>query len=376
MAKLGNRQGDKIDYTILVVVIALVLIGVLAVSSASVVLSFERFGNNFHYLKSQLVFVALGLLAMVGTTMIDYRYWRKIAYTLMLITIGLLVAVFIPGIGRELGGARAWIYIGPINFQPAEFVKLTFLLYLAAWLERQGEGIRHLQSGFLPFLMMMATVAILIMLQPDLGTLTIIFAIAAAMFFAAGSSFEQIAISSLGVVAFVVLLIKIAPYRLQRFLTFLKPGQDCLGAGYQICQSLLGIGTGGWWGLGFGQSKQKYLYLPQAHTDSIFVIMVEELGFIRATAIVLLYLVVVLRGYRIAQNAPDMFGRLVAVGITSWILFQTFVNIGAALSMLPLTGVTLPFISAGGSSIIVTLAAVGILLNISKFAKRETAHGS
>lgn len=366
------RQHGKMDYTILMTVIALVLIGLLAVSSSSVVLSFERFGNNFYYLKNQLLFTLMGLIGMAITSAIDYRYWRKIAYPLMLVTIVLLLAVFLPGIGRELGGARAWIYIGPIHFQPAEFVKLTFLLYLAAWLERQGHEIRHWQSGFVPFLVMLGVVAGLIMLQPDLGTLTVIVAIAAAMFFAAGSSLSQIGVSAVGIVALFMLLIKIAPYRLQRFLTFLNPDKDCLGAGYQICQSLLGIGTGGWWGLGFGQSKQKYLYLPQAHTDSIFVIMVEELGFIRSLLILLLFVVIGWRGYSIARKAPDMFGRLVAVGITSWILFQTFVNVGAALSLVPLTGLTLPFISMGGSSMIVTLAAVGILLNISKQVKYDT----
>lgn len=368
MALRKGRVGKdgKVDYTILFFVIALVLIGILAVSSASVVLSFDRFGNNFHYLKSQVMFAILGMIAMAVMTMIDYRTWRKLAYPMMLGSLVLLVAVLIPGIGRELGGARAWIYLGPINFQPAELIKLTFLLYLAAWLERQGEGIRQWQSGFVPFLVIMGVLAVLIMAQPDLGTLTIIFAIAAAMFFAAGSSFTQIGVSAAGIAAMVLLLIKIAPYRLQRFLTFLDPQKDCLGAGYQICQSLLGIGTGGWWGLGFGQSRQKYLYLPQAHTDSIFVIMVEELGFIRVAAIMLLFGIVGWRGYKIAEQAPDMFGRLVAVGITTWIVFQTFVNVGANLSLIPLTGVTLPFISGGGTSLVITLAAVGVLLNISK----------
>lgn len=369
MALRKYKAGGRIDFTILLIVVILVLVGILAVSSASVVLSFDRFGNNFHYLKNQIIYAVLGLFAMGVMAMIDYRVWRKLAYPMMVVTLVLLVAVLIPGIGRELGGARAWIYIGPINFQPAELVKLTFLFYLAAWLERQGTGIRHWQSGFVPFLTIMGVLALLIMAQPDLGTLTIIFAIAAAMFFAAGSSLTQIGVSAAGVVAMVFLLIQIAPYRLQRFLTFLNPEKDCLGAGYQICQSLLGIGTGGWLGVGFGQSKQKYLYLPQAHTDSIFVIMAEELGFLRMSLIVLLFAVIGWRGFKIAQEAPDMFGRLVAVGVTSWIVFQTFVNIGANLSLIPLTGVTLPFISAGGTSIIMTLAAVGVLLNISKQTK-------
>lgn len=369
--KLHRQTHGRIDYYILFAVLVLLVVGLLAVSSASVVISYERFGNNFYYLKNQVVFAVLGLIAMAITSVIDYRVWRRLAYPLMLVTIGLLIAVFLPGIGRELGGARAWIYLGPLHFQPAEFVKLTFLLYLAAWLERQGEGIRHFQSGFVPFLTMVGVVAFLIMLQPDLGTLTVIFAISAAMFFAAGSSPSQIALGMAGVISLVMILIKIAPYRLQRFLTFLNPKEDCLGAGYQICQSLLGIGTGGWFGLGFGQSKQKYLYLPQAPTDSIFVIIAEELGFIRALLILLLYVVIGVRGWRIASNAPDMFGRLVAVGITSWILFQTFVNVGAALNIMPLTGLTLPFISLGGSSLIVTLAAVGVLLNISKQVRHD-----
>ncbi len=361
--------GEHVNYTVLLIVLILVVIGLLAVSSASVVLSFDRFGNNFHYLTGQLVYALLGLVAMTVTTMLDYRFWHRIAYPLLVVTLVLLLIVLIPGIGREIGGSRAWIYLGPISFQPAELVKLTFLLYLAAWLERQGEGIRHWQSGFGPFLTIMAILGLLIMLQPDLGTLTVIFAIAAAMFFTAGSSFLQIGASIIGVSGLVALLVRIAPYRLQRFLTFLSPGKDCLGSGYQICQSLLGIGSGGWFGLGFGQSRQKYLYLPQAHTDSIIVIMTEELGFLRVTAIIIAFAALGWCGYRIAQTAPDMFGRLVAVGITSWIIFQSFVNIGANIGLIPLTGVTLPFISAGGSSLIVTLAAVGVLLNISKQAK-------
>lgn len=363
---IKKHNFGKIDYTLFIIIIMLVLVGILAVSSSSVVLSFERFGDNFHYLKNQAVFSLLGLLAMAATSMIDYRYWKKMAYPLLLVTLILLLAVLVPGIGRELGGARAWIYIGPLNFQPAELVKITFLLYLAAWLERQGEGIRHWQSGFVPFLTILGVLTVLIMAQPDLGTLTIVFAIAAAMFFAAGSSLTQIAVSAAGAMGMVWTLVQIAPYRLQRFLTFLDPQKDCLGSGYQICQSLLGIGTGGMFGVGFGQSKQKYLYLPQAHTDSIFVIIAEELGFLRTSFIILLFAIIGWRGYVIAQKAPDMFGRLVAVGITSWIIFQAFVNISANLSLIPLTGVTLPFISAGGTSTLVTLAAVGILLNISK----------
>lgn len=371
-----RRTGGKIDVTILLIVIGLVLFGLLAVSSASVVLSFDRYGHNFYYLCNQLIFAVIGLVAMAVTSAIDYRYWRKVAYPLMIVTIVLLVAVLIPGIGRELGGAKAWIYIGPFNFQPAELVKLTFLLYLAAWLERQGEGIRRWQSGFMPFLTILGTVALLIMFQPDLGTLTIIVAIAAAMFFAAGSSYSQIGIGAAAMVGVIMLLIKIAPYRLQRFLTFLEPEKDCLNHGYQICQSLLGIGTGGLWGVGFGQSKQKYLYLPQAHTDSIFVIMAEELGFLRVTLIIILFAIIGWKGYQIAERAPDLFGRLVAVGITSWIIFQTFVNIGANLSLIPLTGVTLPFISSGGSSLIVTLAAVGVLLNMSKTLSRPSGQST
>ncbi len=366
------HKGQTIDYTLLLVIFTLVVLGVLAVSSASVVISFDRFGHNFYYLRTQLIATVLGLIAMSITTAIDYRYWRKMAYPLMLVTVGLLVAVLIPGIGRELGGARAWIYLGPINFQPAEIVKLTFLLYFAAWLERQGEGVRQLHGGFIPFLTMMGVIAFLVMMQPDLGTLTIIVTIAVAMFFAAGASWFQIGAISAGAVGFFLLLIKVAPYRLQRLLTFLEPTKDCLGAGYQICQSMLGIGTGGWWGLGFGQSKQKFLYLPQAHTDSIFVIIAEELGFIRTFLFLCLFGLIGYRGYKIAEQAPDMFGRLVATGITTWFIFQTFVNIGAALSIMPLTGVTLPFVSYGGSSMILTLAAAGILLNISKHAKRES----
>lgn len=359
------KQG-KIDQVLLTIIIVLVLGGILAVSSASVALSYEQFGSNFKYMTSHVIYVALGLVAMTATSMIDYRIWRKLAYPLLLVTLFLLLIVLIPGIGREIYGARAWIYLGPIHFQPSELVKFTFLIYLAAWFERQGEGIRHWQNGFLPFLTITGLITALMMLQNDLGSLMIIFAIVATMFFAAGSSVSQILFSLAGLLALVGIFVSTKDYRLQRVLTFLEPYKDCADTGYQICQSLLGIGVGGWWGLGFGQSKQRFLYLKQAYTDSIFVIMAEELGFIRVSLVVALYTVIGYRGYKIAERAPDMFGRLVAVGITSWIVFQSFVHIGGNLSLIPLTGLTLPFISSGGTSIISTLAAVGVLLNISK----------
>ncbi len=357
----------RIDMGVAMTVFALVVIGILSVSSASVVLSFERYGHEFYYLRSQVIYAVIGLVTMGVVSMIDYRLYRQYAYPLLIATIALLILVFMPGIGRELGGARAWIYLGPINFQPAEIAKLTLTLYLAAWFESQGANVARWRAGFLPFLTLIGLVATLLILQPDLGTLTIIVAIAAAMFFAAGAAWTQIVLGAVGAVAVLMAMIRIAPYRLARLTTFLDPTPDCQAEGYQICQSLLGIGSGGWLGLGFGQSRQKFLYLPQAHTDSIFVIMTEELGFLRVSLILLAFLFLAWRGLAIARRAPDLFGRLIATGITIWIVFETFVNVGAALNLLPVTGVTLPFISGGGTSLVVTLAAIGVLLNISKF---------
>lgn len=356
----------RIDYWLLFVVTALTLFGLLMISSSSVVISFERFGANWYYLTRQAIAVFVGMVALAISVNIDYRFWRKIASPLMAISFILLILVFVPGIGLKLSGASRWINLGPVLLQPAELVKLSFIIYLAAWLERRGEAIKSLKSGLLPFSLLLLILIGLIVKQPDLGTVIIISLIAASMFWAAGARTMHLFAGGFSALALFFILIRFSSYRWQRFLTFLNPSSDLLGSGYQFNQTILAIGSGGLLGLGFGNSRQKYLYLPQAHTDAIFAVIVEELGFLRTIPLLAALVFVALRGLRIARKAPDDFGKLLAVGIASWVASQSFVNLAANLGIVPLTGVPLPFVSYGGSALVMLLVAIGILLNISK----------
>ncbi len=359
-------QKKRPDFWLAILVFILSFFGVIMVYSASVVISDQLYHYNSYFLNKQITAFAVGIVAWVICYNIDYKYWNKFAGWMLGITLFFLVAVFIPGIGRQLEGAARWIHVGPIFFQPAEFIKLTFIIYLSAWLAKKGAAVKDFKRGFLPFILITGLIIFLIMCQPDMGTMTVIALSAVTIFFASGANISHMIIGIAAAAGAFWLLIKTSTYRLQRFLVFLNPGSETLGASYHINQALVAIGSGGLLGLGFGMSKQKYLFLPQAQTDSIFAIITEELGFLRAMLVIIAFILIAWRGYRIAKNAPDAFSRLLAVGITSWIVFQAIINIGAMTGLLPLTGVPLPFISYGGSSLVVLLAAVGILMNISK----------
>lgn len=363
---------QKTDYIFALLVLALTLFGVVMISSSSMVVSFEKYGTNYHFVIRQLISLFIGLILMFITFLIDYRVWKKLSLWLFLATLLLLILVFIPGFGHKIGGSQRWIGFGSAVFQPSEIVKLTFIMYLAAWLDKKGENIKTFLFGFIPFAILIGVISFLIMKQPDFGTMTVIVVTSAAMFFTSGADLLHLTLGGGFLAALFLVLIKAAPYRMQRFLVFLNPAADSQGAAYHINQALLAIGTGGPWGLGFGQSKQKYLYLPMAHTDSIFAIIAEELGFVRSGILLVAFLFLGIRGLKIAQNAPDNFSRLLTIGIISWIIIQTFINIGSMLNLLPMTGVPLPFISYGGSSLMVLLASVGIVLNISKNSTRTT----
>ncbi|MFH2105252.1 MAG: putative lipid II flippase FtsW [Parcubacteria group bacterium] len=368
------EKKHKPDYWLVITVMILLVVGSVMLSSASAVVSYENFGNNYQYLKHQLFYgVLFGLLAMIITSRINYRFWKKFAAILLGVTLVLLLAVFIPGIGLEYGGARRWISLGAATMQPTEIVKLTFILYLATWLEKRQKGIRDWKFGFLPFVTVLGIIGSLIMLQPDLGTMSVIIVSAIAVYFIAGARWRHLAtIGGAGIVLFWI-MIKAAPYRMARFTVFLNPELDPQGIGYQINQALLAVGSGGLFGRGLGKSIQKYNYLPEATGDSIFAVMAEELGFIRILFLIGVFVFLAVRGFMVAKKAPDIFGKLVAVGITSWIAFQAFINIAAMVALVPLTGIPLPFISYGGTALLFTLAAVGILINISQYTK--TAQG-
>jgi cell division protein FtsW len=284
----------------------------------------------------------------------------------------LLALVFIPGIGTEYGTAKSWVNILGLSFQPAELVKITFLIYLSNWLEKRGEtGIRDLYSGLVPFLFLLSIISILMIKQPDMGTLSIIIVMCMCTFYASGAKLKHVmGVIAVGLAA-IVLLVKAAPYRAARLTTFLHPELDPLGIGYHINQAFLAIGSGRFFGRGLGNSRQKFLYLPEVTGDSIFAVYAEELGFFFSILLVGLFTYLLIRGLKIAERAPDTFGRLISIGIISWFTFQAFFNIGSMVGVLPMTGVPLPYISSGGTSLAVNLAAAGILINISKQAKAQ-----
>lgn len=357
----------SLDRQLLIVIFVLLGIGLMMVASAGVVYGRVRFGDAYYFFKQQLVGLSTGLLFLYIFQRIDYHIWQRFVIPIFIIALGLLILVFIPGFGTTVYGAARWVELGPLSFQPSEVMKLSIILYLAAWLSSKGQRkAADFFEGFVPFLAILSVVGFLIIKQPDTGTLGLIFLISLSIFFASGASYLHLASMVLGVLLFLGILIKIAPYRLQRFLVYINPEHDPLGFGYQITQALVALGSGSWFGVGLGHSRQKFNYLPEPVTDSIFAVLGEELGLLGTVVVVGLFLYVAWRGIRIASSAPDEFGRLVAAGIVSWIVLQAFINIAAISGVIPLTGIPLPFISYGGTSLAVLLAAVGILLNISK----------
>jgi len=369
--KRDQRRGGsgKVDSVLVVLISVLTIIGLIMISSASVVMSRTVAGQANYYFFTQAVAAGIGLVALYVFSKIDYRFWAKISPILLGLSIVLLVAVFLPGIGFAHNGASRWINLGFMSLQPSEPIKLALILFLASWFEKKGDDIQDLYKGTLPFLAIVGVIAGLILIQPDMGTTSVIISTAGIMFILAGASLRHVFGLILAAMAAVWALILAAPYRLARLTTFMDPTSDSTGAGYQIQQALVAIGSGGIFGLGFGRSRQKFNYLPEAATDSIFAVISEELGLIRSSMIIFIILLFVLRGYKIAKEAPDVFARLVAAGITTWVAAQSFINILAILGLMPLTGVPLPFISYGGTSLVMLLAACGILLNISKHSE-------
>jgi cell division protein FtsW len=358
------------DYIFIILIGLLLIFGLTMLYSATTVVSLERFGQANYLIKRQILFGLIpGLVLLFLTSRIRYHFWKRLALPLLLVSILLLLAVFIPGLGQSYGRARSWIEFFGISVQPSEIVKLTFILYLASWLASRGEEVTYFFYGFLPFLFFLGIISLLIALQPDIGTMFIIVLIGLVVYFAAGAKLWHLALVSLGGIGVFFLLIKTAPYRLARFLVFLNPELDPQGIGYHLKQALLAVGSGGLFGRGLGLSRQKYLYLPEVAADSIFAVIAEELGFILGAALIILFLILMWRGLYLARVAPDEFSRLVTVGIISWFVFQAMINIGAMVGLLPLTGLPLPFISYGGTALTISLAAVGILINISCYTK-------
>ena len=348
------------------VVFGLLLVGLAAVSSASSVLSFERFGHGNYYFFRQVIFVGAGLALMFAASRIDYHAWQTRARLIFAVAALALILVVIPALGFKSGGTRAWFSFGSFLLQPSEFGKLALVFYLAYWFDRKTGAETNFWFGILPPLLATFGLIGLILLEPDLGTAIVYMMVAVIVFFAAGARFRYLAALTAAAGGALWILILAAPYRMARITSFLHPEQDPLGIGYHITQALIAIGSGGLWGFGFGASRQKHSYLPESIGDSIFAVMAEELGFVRIILIVVLFVIFGLLGLRVARRAPDRFGELVAAGLTSWIVFQAIINMGAISNLLPLTGITLPFVSYGGSSLLSVCIAVGVLLNISR----------
>lgn len=368
---VSRRQKNKkflFDVRFLAVVAVLVAFGLIMVASAGAPMGYQRFADSYYFFKRQFLYgVIPGIIAGFVMYKIPYTFWKKWAFGMLIATIVLLVLVFIPGLSADFGTARSWIVIGGFSLQPSELVKLTFLIYLASWFEQRGrENLENFHYGFLPFVFLLGIVMFLILMQPDMGTMLIIVLEILMVYYVAGGHLFHLSLLGVGGMFLLYLMIKFSPYRANRLMTFLHPELDPQGIGYHINQAFLAIGTGGWFGRGYGHSRQKFQYLPEVTADSIFAIIAEELGLFIAVAVIGLFVYLVYRGLLIAKTVPDKYGQLLVVGIVGWFGVQAFVNIGAMVGLLPLTGVPLPFISAGGTSMLVNLAAVGLILNISK----------
>ncbi len=357
------------DYLIAGTVGVLVVLGVLTVYSSSFALGILEYGDANYFVFRQVFFAAIGAAAMFVLMKTDYRPLRVLSPLLMLAAILGLVAVLMPGIGMERNGASRWIAVGgPVPpLQPSEFAKLALIIYVSAWLAGRGEHVRAFWTGFFPFVVLVGLVAGLIMLEPDLGTTIVIVLTTMTLVFVAGASLTHLlAFTGIsGVVA--SLLILSGEYRADRLFAFIRAEDDPSGRGFQTLQLLIALGSGGLHGLGLGASRQKFFYVPGAHTDGIFAIIGEELGFVGSAIVIALFAVLLVRGFRVILRARDDFGSLLAVGIVSWIGYQTLINIGGITRTLPLTGIPLPFLSYGGSALMAMLAGIGILLSVSRY---------
>ncbi|MDX8360000.1 MULTISPECIES: stage V sporulation protein E [Bacillaceae] len=357
------------DFILILVTLSLLAVGLIMVYSASAIWAEYKFNDSFFFAKRQLLFAGIGVIAMFFLMSIDYWTWRKWAKVILLFCFLLLIVVLIPGVGVERNGSQSWIGVGAFSIQPSEFTKLAMIAFLAKYLSENQKEITSFKRGLLPSLTLVFSAFALIMLQPDLGTGTVMLGTCIVIIYVAGARISHFVwLGLLGIAGFAGLIIS-APYRMNRITSFIDPWQDPQGTGFQIIQSLYAIGPGGLFGLGLGQSRQKFFYLPEPQTDFIFAIISEELGFIGASFVILLFSLLLWRGIRIALGAPDLFGSFLAIGIISMIALQVIINIGVVTGLMPVTGITLPFLSYGGSSLTLMLMAIGVLLNVSKHSR-------
>lgn len=360
-----------VDRTLLGITVILITAGFLIFSSASLGL-LAREGARFSSVAfSQIVFGIIGGgIALFVMSQIHYRNWRQYAFYIYIAAIFLTLLVFVPGIGMSHGGASRWLSVGGFTMQPSEFLKIAFIIYMATYLSGIQKVIQTFQGGTLPFLIITGITGIVLLLQPDTDTFMVMAAAGTAMFVTAGGRWRDVAFFAIGGVVLLAILAFSRPYIMDRITTFINPELDPQGSGYQVKQSLIAVGSGGITGRGFGQSIQKFEYLPEPIGDSIFAVYAEEFGFIGSSLLIILLTFFSFRGFKIAAHANDLFGMLLVVGFMSLIILQAFLNIGAMIALAPVMGLPLPFISHGGTALMALLAAVGIVLNVSKYQKR------
>jgi len=352
------------DLPLFGVVVTLVCVGVVMVYSASAIVAADRFHDPFFFLKKQLFWAVLGLGCLWGGMLLDYRNLERFVIPLLVVSFVLLVLVLVPPFGQSINGTRRWFHVGPVSFQPVELAKFALVLYLASFLTRRQEVLARFTEGLLPVLLVAGGMAALTLLQPDLGnSLTLVLA------YLAGARVQHMALIAGAALPVVIALIALKPYRWRRMVAFMNPWDDPQGSGFQIIQSFLALGSGGWLGVGLGDSKQKLFYLPEPYTDFIFAIIGEELGLLGATVIVALFALLIWRGLRIGLRAPDSFGAFLGLGLTIMLATQTIVNLGVVTGALPTKGLPLPFISFGGSALLMTMFSAGVLLNISQHGR-------
>lgn len=355
----------NVDTTLLLLTVTLTCIGVVMVYSSSAIMAAERFHDGFYFLKRQLIYTLIGFLLMAMATYFNYHNWRKIAVISLLVSIVLLALIFIPGFGVRVGGAMRWLRLPGLTLQPAELVKLALVLYLAHSLTRKKEKVRSLTRGYLPYMIVLGLLLGMLLKQPDLGSAMIIAGVALSMLIVAGVRWRYILPTILMCLPVIYFLVMQVDYRRRRIMAFLDPWNDPFDTGFQIIQSLVAFGKGGVLGQGLGIGEQKLFYLPEAHTDFIFSVIGEELGLVGVLLVAALFLLLVLCGIRIALQCQEPFGRNLAFGLSLLIGLEAFVNLAVCMGLLPTKGLALPFISYGGTSLVVCLLAVGILLNIS-----------
>ncbi|HEY2996383.1 MAG TPA: putative lipid II flippase FtsW [Methylomirabilota bacterium] len=350
------------------VAVVLLSAGVVMVYSASTIVAADRFHDPYFFLKKQLFWALIGAGVMWVALRVDYRWLERAVVPALIVAGVLLVLVLVPPIGQAINGTRRWIRLGPVSFQPAELAKLALVVYLAAFLARKRGDMDRFRTGTLPPLLVAGAMAALVLVQPDLGNCLTLIALTFGLLYLAGSPIKHLAWVAAPAVPLIALAVWMAPYRMRRITAFIDPWADPRGSGFQIIQSWLALGNGGLLGQGIGGSRQKLFYLPESHTDFIFAILGEELGFVGGLAIVALFAVLIWRGLRVGLRAPDAFGAYLALGITVLLATQTLVNLGVVTGLLPTKGLPLPFISFGGSALLMTMLATGVLLNISQHA--------